>query len=474
MGVNSDAAAVYGHKLSTVVPGSVSGETVVHELADMDLVMKLHYVRTVYYFQQSETVDGLTIVDLKKPMFRWLTSYYPVTGRIRRTEAGRPLVKCNDCGVRIVEANCCRTLEEWLQVPHSARWRPLVPDKVLGPDLRFSPMVYVQVILSLTYLNVSSYSSMTSGLYLLIPRFIIFFSCGLVFSCEQFTKFQCGGMAIGYSWSHVLGDPVAGTNCINLWGQLLAGNPPPKSLLPHSARTPTARPARQPPVSATPLSVKQVEPVGDLWLIADACKMATDSITITESRLKHLQSEKLNGVRAFEMISALFWHCLGSVRRGDREPRVVTICRHKPRAKKCAELSNEQMISTVSTSHASAADLDLAELALLVSKQKVDETTLVEESIDGDGGKPDFVVYGANLTFVDMEGVDLSGLDIKGEKPVQVDSVIDGVGDEGAVLVFPQGADAGGGSKGAAAVLILPEDQILKLREVLKREFDIA
>ncbi|KAJ8467204.1 hypothetical protein OPV22_029756 [Ensete ventricosum] len=433
MGVNSDAAAVYGHKLSTVVPGSVSGETVVHELADMDLVMKLHYVRTVYYFQQSETVDGLTIVDLKKPMFRWLTSYYPVTGRIRRTEAGRPLVKCNDCGVRIVEANCCRTLEEWLQVPHSARWRPLVPDKVLGPDLRFSPMVYV-----------------------------------------QFTKFQCGGMAIGYSWSHVLGDPVAGTNCINLWGQLLAGNPPPKSLLPHSARTPTARPARQPPVSATPLSVKQVEPAGDLWLIADACKMATDSITITESRLKHLQSEKLNSVPAFEMISALFWHCLASVRRGGREPRVVTICRHKPRAKKCAELSNEQMISTVSTSHASPADLDLAELALLVSKQKVDETTLVEESIDGDGGKPDFVVYGANLTFVDMEGVDLSGLDIKGEKPVQVDSVIDGVGDEGAVLVFPQGADAGGGSKGPAAVLILPEDQILKLREVLKREFDMA
>lgn len=232
---------------------------------------------------------------------------------------------------------------------------------------------------------------------------------------------------------------------------------------------------RQPPASATPLSVKQVEPVGDFWLVTNVCKMATDSITITESRLEHLQSEKkLNGVPAFEMISALFWRCLASVRRGGGEPRVVTICRHKPRVKRCAQLSNEQMISTVSTSDASPADLGLAELALLVSKQQVDETKLVEESIDGDGGKPDFVVYGANLTFVDMEGVDLSGLDIKGEKPAQVDCVIDGVGDEGAVLVFPQGADAGGGSKGGAAVLILPEDQIMKLREVLKREFDIA
>ncbi|CAL9037605.1 protein ECERIFERUM 26-like [Musa acuminata AAA Group] len=433
MGVDSDAAAVYGHKLSTVVPGSVSGEAVVHELADVDLVMKLHYVRTVYYFEQHETIDGLTIVDIKKPMFPWLNSYFPVTGRIRRTEAGRPLIKCNDCGVRIVEAKCCRTLEEWLRVPHSARWRPLVPDKVLGPELHFSPMVYV-----------------------------------------QFTKFKCGGMAIGYSWSHVLGDPVTGTNCINLWGRLLGGNPPPKSLLPHSAPTPTGRPARQAPASATPLSVKQVEPVGDHWLVTNACKMATDSITITESRLERLQSEKLNGVPAFEMISALFWRCLASVRRGGREPRVVTICRHKPRAKRCAQLSNEQMISTVSTSAASPADLDLAALAQLVSKQQVDETKLVEESIDGDGGKPDFVVYGANLTFVDMEGVDLSGLDIKGEKPVQVDCVIDGVGDEGAVLVFPRGADAGGGSKGGAAVLILPEDQIMKLKEVLKREFDIA
>ncbi|GJN01795.1 hypothetical protein PR202_ga19092 [Eleusine coracana subsp. coracana] len=40
---------VYGHRLSTVVPSSVTGE-VDYELGDADLAFKLHYLRGVYYF----------------------------------------------------------------------------------------------------------------------------------------------------------------------------------------------------------------------------------------------------------------------------------------------------------------------------------------------------------------------------------------------------------------------------------------
>ncbi|EHA8591829.1 putative protein ECERIFERUM 2 [Cocos nucifera] len=152
MVVEAELPAVYGHKLSTVVPGNVTGETTVYELANIDLVMKLHYLRSVYYFKASEIIDNLTTKDLKEPMFPWLDVYYPVSGRIRRTDAGRPFVKCNDCGVRIVETKCGETLEEWLEIKDSSRWRQLVPEKVLGPDLPFSPPVFVQVILHLLIL----------------------------------------------------------------------------------------------------------------------------------------------------------------------------------------------------------------------------------------------------------------------------------------------------------------------------------
>lgn len=144
-------AAVYDHKLSTVVPGSVTGETVVYQLSNMDLVMKLHYLRTVHYFKANEIIDNLAIKDLKAPMFPLLDAYYPVSGRIRRSEAGRPFVKCNDCGVRIVEANCGETLEEWLEIKDSSRWRLLVPEKMLGPELQFSPPVFFQVIAPLIF-----------------------------------------------------------------------------------------------------------------------------------------------------------------------------------------------------------------------------------------------------------------------------------------------------------------------------------
>ncbi|RZR70869.1 hypothetical protein BHM03_00001994 [Ensete ventricosum] len=144
MGVEQEKTVIYDHRLSTVVPATVTGNAVLHELTTMDLIMKLHYQRAVYYFNQTEIIDGITIADLKNPMFLWLNIYYPMAGRIRRAESGRPLIKCNDCGLRIIEAKCTRTLGEWLDVESSSRWRLLVPDKVLGPDLQFSPMAYMQ------------------------------------------------------------------------------------------------------------------------------------------------------------------------------------------------------------------------------------------------------------------------------------------------------------------------------------------
>ncbi|KAF5182512.1 Eceriferum-like protein, partial [Thalictrum thalictroides] len=134
---------IYDVKLSSVVPATMTGENVVHELSNMDLLMKLHYIKGVYYFNTS-AVQGLTITDFKLQMFTLLEQYYFTCGRIRKSESGRPFIKCNDSGVRIIEAKCSMTLDECLAEKDSSVHRQLLPNQVLGPELAYSPLVLIQ------------------------------------------------------------------------------------------------------------------------------------------------------------------------------------------------------------------------------------------------------------------------------------------------------------------------------------------
>ena len=153
---------VTGHTLSTVVPANVTGDAL-HELTGLDLALKLHYLRVVYYFRPSEAIESLTAWKLKEPMFLMLDVFPKAAGRIRRHGSGRPHVKCNDSGVRTVEARCEKTMEEWLETEEIDRGKHLVYDKVLGPDIFFSPLVYVQVILCLLIFSFFSRSIIISA-----------------------------------------------------------------------------------------------------------------------------------------------------------------------------------------------------------------------------------------------------------------------------------------------------------------------
>ena len=136
---------VYNIRLSSVGPGSVTGSDVVHDLSGLDLAMKLHYLKGVYFFS-SQAVEGLAIMHMKETMFYWLNDYYITCGRIKRTESGRPYIKCNDCGIRFVEAVCDKTVDEWLEIGDDSLHNLLVYHRAIGPELSFSPSVFLQVI----------------------------------------------------------------------------------------------------------------------------------------------------------------------------------------------------------------------------------------------------------------------------------------------------------------------------------------
>ncbi|XP_062185083.1 protein ECERIFERUM 26-like [Phragmites australis] len=414
--------AVHGHRLSTVVPGSVTGE-VDYELSGADLAFKLHYLRGVYYYAAGDVVRSLITKVLKDPMFPWLDAYYPIAGRVRRAEeadggARRPYIKCNDCGVRIVEAKCDRAMDEWLRDDAPDRLRQLCYDKVLGPELFFSPLLYVQI-----------------------------------------TNFKCGGLALGFSWAHLIGDVASATTCFNKWAQILNGQKPDATVL-----TPANRPQGHSPAgAAAPRSVKQVGPIEDYWLVPAACEMACYSFHVTEPMLKKLQQQGRHAAGTFELVSALLWQTVARI-RATKEVTTVTVVKTCAAARSRRSLANEQKVGYVEAAGSSPAKADVAELAALLAKSVVDETAAVA-AFPGD-----VLIYGgANLTFVDMEQADVYGLEIKGQRPAHVEYGMDGVGEEGAVLVQP---DADG--RGRLVTAVLPRDDVESLRAALRSALPVA
>ncbi|XP_037424563.1 protein ECERIFERUM 26-like [Triticum dicoccoides] len=417
MGLEAAAAAVHGHRLSTVVPSSVT-EVGSYELADADLAFRLHYLRGVYYYSA-----GVTTMVLKEPMFAWLDAYYPLAGRVRRPAdeadaSRRPYVKCNDCGIRVVEAQCDRALDDLLRDDAVDRVKQLCYHDVLGPELSFSPLLFVQV-----------------------------------------TNFKCGGMALGFSWAHLMGDVASATTCFNRWAQILGGEKP-VAVTMSPMKEPRER--NRAPAAVAPRSVKPVGPIQDHWLVPAGVDMACYSFHVTEPMLERLrQQEPAAPGGVFELISALLWQTAAKI-RATKEVKTVTVVKTKMAAWSGYSLANEQNVGYVEAG-SPPASTDVSELAALLAKDLVDETATVV------GFPGDVVIYGGNLTFVDMEQADLYGLEIKGQRPAHVEYGMDGVGQEGAVLVQP---DASG--RGRVVMVVLPNDDVRALRAELRNTLLLA
>ncbi|XP_041000091.1 protein ECERIFERUM 26-like [Juglans microcarpa x Juglans regia] len=422
---------VYGIRLSSVGPGRSTGSDVVHDLSGMDIAMKLHYVKGVYFFS-SQAAQGLTIARIKESLFHLFCEYYYSCGRLRRTESGRPYIKCNDCGARFIEAQCDKTVHEWLQMKDSSVQKLLVSQQVIGPDLSFSPTTLIQV-----------------------------------------THFKCGGISLGLSWAHVLGDALSASNFINKCGQIIASigsiNMQPNF---HSSSGTSFKhqisKSPAPPLSHGPLSVKQVDPVGDHWITANSCEMDTFSFHVTAAQLATLQSEisgqnQTEKMPIFESLCAIIWHSIAKVRRGSIQAEIVTTCKNDPSAKLAINgiVTNTQIISTVKADFP-IAETDPKRLVNLLVNEAADERREIEELVEKDNGLSDFIVYGARLTFVDLEEVDLYGFELNGHKPEFVYYTVQGVGDEGAVFVLPAGPK--GADEGRIVTITLPENQVPELK----------
>ncbi|ESQ54873.1 hypothetical protein EUTSA_v10025274mg [Eutrema salsugineum] len=398
------ASPVTDVKVSSVVPASVTGENKPRHLTAMDLAMKLHYVRAVYFFKGTR---DFTLTDLKDNMFPLLQlqCYGHVAGRIRMPDndssaPALPFIRCNDSGTRVVEAKVDGfTVEEWLDLEdRSIDHQYLVYDHVLGdPDLIFSPLVFLQI-----------------------------------------TQFKCGGFSIGLSWAHVLGDVLSASTFMKTMGQLLSSYGPPKLVYPtKSVLTSHAiGQGHDDNDDDEAISIKKIESVGEYWLPTNKWNMRRFVFNFSHDQTDRLMAKYAGPNQPFsevDVLYALMWKSLLNI-RGDKETNVITICDRKM----SSTCWNDDLVISVVERKDEA--VEISELAALIAGKKIEENGVIKRMIEQDKGSSDFITYGANLTFVNLDMVDMChDFEIKGAKPDFVNYTIHGVGDKGVVLVFPKG-----------------------------------
>ncbi|XP_023641880.1 protein ECERIFERUM 26-like [Capsella rubella] len=396
---------VHGFRLSTVSSSRPTETGTTHEPTGLDLAMKLHYIKVVYIYS-AETARDLTVMSVKAPLFPVFDQISWITGRLRRHESGRPYIKCNDCGTRFVESHCDLTVDEWLRVPDRSVDESLVYHQPVGPDMAFSPLIYLQM-----------------------------------------TRFSCGGLALGLSWAHIMGDPLSLSHVFNLWARAFAGEKI------YSHKTSELERVFQNPNStgAKPESIKRVDPVGDLWVTPSNSKMTTFSFNLT---VKDIKSKfPANGDDVFEILIGVIWKCIAKV-RGGSDPVTITVIRPDPNGLKPRAVRNSQVISSVHVGF-SVAEASLEEIVKSIGEAS-DERSKIDEIVDD---VSDFIVYGANLTFVDLSEVDFYEAKVLGKSPESVYCNVQGIGDGGAVVVSP-----GVVVDERVATVTLPGDDIEKVK----------
>lgn len=287
------------------------------------------------------------------------------------------------------------------------------------------------------------------------------------------TRFKCKGFSIGLSWSHILSDAFSAAVFMNALTDLLFGGAPSAITPPPPLAVDTITKISSPksPLSAAakpPLSIRRVDSVGENWIPTNNCKMESFSFELNATQLAKLQTQMPHLTPPFESISAVLWQSIAKLRRGS-EPTTVTLCKLNAIKPKGKITGNAQKISTVKFTAAAISAADRRELAeLLVDNAGEEENKLIEEAVERDDGVSDFIVYGANLTFVKWDEADLygDGMELNSERPKYVYYTLHGVGDSGAVVVVPGSGD-NSGSKGRLVTVILPENEVVQLKAEL-------
>ncbi|XP_021289170.1 shikimate O-hydroxycinnamoyltransferase-like [Herrania umbratica] len=157
-------------------------------VSNMDLVMTLYHISTVYFYKPNGSSDFFDTKLLKESLSKILVPFYPVAGRLGYDENGRLEIICNAKGVLFIETETTSIMDD------------LVQDFTDGSKVP-------QLVPEIDY----------SGGILLIP---------LPVRSRLVTTFKCGGISLGVSTQHTMTDGSSGLHFINSWANTVRGLSP--------------------------------------------------------------------------------------------------------------------------------------------------------------------------------------------------------------------------------------------------------
>ena len=115
-------------------------------LSVLDHSMELNRIRIVIYYNYLKKFsDGEVTIKMRESLAELLTSFPMVTGRLKRSPEGQWTIKCNDAGVRMVEATAKGSVEEWLERVDRERELQLASWEDMFHNPYFWSTFYVQV-----------------------------------------------------------------------------------------------------------------------------------------------------------------------------------------------------------------------------------------------------------------------------------------------------------------------------------------
>ncbi|KAK7293638.1 hypothetical protein RJT34_16510 [Clitoria ternatea] len=401
-------------------------------LSALDRYMEKNHIRMVYYYQTSREVElGEVTKKLRETLSEMLTYFPIVTGRLIRDDKGHWKIKCNDAGIRMVEAKAKGSVEGWLTCINREKELQLVHWEAMFHKPYYWSTFYVQL-----------------------------------------TQFEEGGLAIGLSCAHFLADSTCATTFMKAWADISLGN---KMITPPLFHPlPPRRPINGNPNHNLYMElIHHYKSLIEKPILVKEAKFTTISLGFSnhmvQASMSMAQSISVSNPTPFEALTGLFWVSLSKV-KGMRNGLVdMSICMDM---RKVLDLDygffgNCMVYNKVQPKE------DLAEnkfpqaiSAIRDVVDKMDNEGIMDliEWFENNYINSPTMINGHDLVCASLEGVDpYLAVFQDWLKPIHISYYIEPVLGEGQVLILP--APPGEGPLSRVAMVTLREEEAIKLCE---------
>ncbi|KAF9617011.1 hypothetical protein IFM89_033081 [Coptis chinensis] len=417
-----------------------------HSLSVLDHAMEPSNLRLVFYYYTSAGTElGNVTKKLTESFSEMLTSFPMVTGRLQKTPEGRWKIKCNDAGVRTVEARAKGSVEEWLETADREQELKLV----YWEDIFYKPYFW-------------------STFYI------------------QLTEFEGGGIAIGLSCSHLLGDATSATMLVKAWadtamfGKMISP--------PHFHSVPPRRIGnkdvnKSPHIDMINCYKSSLDRKSNLTALCIE-RYATVTFVFDDEMVRKCMAEAQAGAVSlsndssaspFAALASLFWLSVNNLKGRKGGLSDMSICLDKRIALGLDNgfFGNYMIFNKVCGEESMEVGLPNAAKAIENAMQKMgnegimDLLEWLESNSDGDlknDYKPPPPINGPDLVCANWESLNpYSAIFESRGKPIRVSYYFERVFGEGQILILP--SPDGNSSLSRVAMVTLPEHQVVKLCE---------